>query len=216
MTPRTDVIGIDIDAGPADVRKLVDEHGYSRYPIYRGDLDHIIGVINTKDVLARLLPPEAVDVEPILRQPLFVPDSLPLAKLLRQFQQGRTHIAVVLDDFGGTAGIITLEDILEELVGEIQDEYDSEEARLVKHSETVAFADSSVWPGEANELLNSSLPEDDADTLAGLFMDAVGRLPDKNESVRIHDVKLTVLAKDENRILRLKLERIEGETEELR
>jgi len=207
MTPRTDVVGIDIDAGPANIAALVSEHGYSRYPVFRGNLDTVVGFINAKDVVAQGVSPHAVDVDGMLRQPIFVPDSLPLAKVLREFQKGKTHLAIVLDEFGGTAGIITLEDVLEELVGDIHDEYDSEEAPLVKHSDTVAYADGSVWPGEVNELLQSHLPEDDVDTLAGLFMDAAGRLPDKDEVVSIEDVRLTVLAKDENRILRLKLEK---------
>ena len=139
-----------------------------------------------------------------------MPDSIPLSKLLREFQAKKKHIAVVLDEYGGTAGIITLEDILEELVGEIQDEYDVEQPPLVKHSDTVAFAEGAVWPGAVNELMNSNLPEDKAETLAGLFIDHLGRLPEKDETATIADILFSVLEREGNRLLRLKLEKIAG------
>jgi putative hemolysin len=211
ITPRTDVVGINIEAAPLDIVNLVGDRGFSRYPVYRDTIDNVIGMINTKDILSKDMDPRNLDVSQILREPLFVPDSMPLSRLLKEFQKGKNHMAVVLDDFGGTAGIITLEDVLEELVGEIADEYDTKAAPLVKHSDTVAYADGSVWPGGVNELLGTDLPEDGVDTLAGLFMDAVGRLPENNESIRINGVRLTVLEKDENRILRLKLEKVSPE-----
>jgi putative hemolysin len=208
MTPRTDVIGMPIDIDPRKALQLIVEHGYSRYPIYESTIDRVVGVIYTKDILTRGVDPNRIDIEKLKRKPLFVPDSMPLARLLREFQKGRTHMAIVLDEFGGTAGIISLEDVLEELVGEIQDEYDFEVAPLVVHSESIAYANGSVWPGEVNELLGVNLPEDQADTLAGLFMETVGRMPQKHESIEIADTRLTVLAKDENRILRLKVEKV--------
>jgi len=208
ITPRTDVYAIDINAPWKDSLETIREQGYSRYPVFEGTVDNVIGVIYTKDLLAKGLEIEKADLKVILRKPLFVPDSMQLSFLLREFQKGKNHMAVVLDEYGGTAGIITLEDVLEELVGDIQDEYDTEAVPLVKHSDTVVYAAGTVWPGEVNDLLKSELPEDNVDTLAGLFMEAVGRLPEKHETVRIADVNLTVLAKDENRILRLKLEKV--------
>ena len=125
---------------------------------------------------------------------------------LNNFQKQKQHIAIVLDEFGGTAGIITLEDILEELVGEIQDEYDSERQPLVKHSDIIAFVEGNVWPGDVNELMNSHLPEDEAETLAGLVIDKLGRLPEKDEIITIADMNIIVLEKEGNRLVRLKLE----------
>jgi len=137
---------------------------------------------------------------------------MPLATLLRDFQRKKNQFAVVLDDFGGTAGIVTIEDILEELVGEIQDEDERGEVPLVRHSETVAFADGSVWPGAVNELMDSNLPEDRAETLAGLVIDHLGRLPSKDDTIIITDMKITILTTVENRLTRLKLERIASQT----
>jgi putative hemolysin len=209
LKPRPDVIAFDINARPEDILRTITEEGYSRYPIYEGTIDKVVGIIFTKDLIIRHVNLDKIVIADIIREPFFVPDSMPLSKLLREFQKGKNHMAVVLDEYGGTAGIITIEDILEELVGEIQDEYDDGEAApLVKHADNVAFADGSVWPGEVNELLGGHLPEDDVDTLAGLFIDTLGRLPEKLESIRIADIKMTILEKDENRILRLRLEKI--------
>ncbi len=207
MTPRTDVIAFDREADSADIMKVIREQGYSRYPVYHRTIDEVVGVIYSKDLLK--VDPEAADfsLDKLLRPPFFVPNSMPLPKLLKEFQRGKNHLAIVLDEYGGTDGIITLEDILEELVGEIQDEYDAEAAPLVKHSDVVAYANGAVWPGEVNELLGVRLPEEHFDTLAGLFIDAVGHVPEKHESVQIADARLTVLAKQDNRVLRLKVEK---------
>jgi len=211
VTPRPDVIGLAVDESSENVLKVIQEHGYSRYPIFEKTIDHVIGIIYTKDILTRGIDLNRIDLRRLMRRPYFVPDSIPLPKLLREFQKGNSHMVVVLDEFGGTAGIITLEDVLEELVGEIQDEYDAEAAPLVLHSEAVAYADSSVWPGEVNEMLNCHLPEDDVDTLAGLVMELAGRLPRTRESFTIADAKLTVLATDKNRILRFRIEKTDNE-----
>jgi len=208
MRPRADVIGFEKETPPVEIVETIIKHGYSRYPVYEGNIDKVIGVIYAKDLIGIDVTSKDFSLATMLRQPLFVPDSLPLAKLLKQFQKGKNHQAIVLDEFGGTFGIITLEDILEELVGEIQDEYDEEAAPVVKHSDILAYADGNVWPGEINELLNCNLPEETAETLAGLFMDTVGHLPEKHESIRIADARLTVLSKDENRVLRMKIEKM--------
>jgi len=209
MTPRPDVVAFEVKADPGVIIKTVSEHGYSRYPIYEDTIDNVVGVIYTKDLIRTNVDLNNIIMTDIIRKPLFVPDSMPLSRLLKEFQKGKNHMAVVLDEFGGTDGIITIEDILEELVGEIHDEYDANEiAPMVKHSDDVAFADGAVWPGEINEMFKSHLPEDDTDTLAGLFLEIVGRMPMKNESVEIADIRMTILEIDENRILRLKIEKI--------
>ena len=208
LTPRTDVVAIEIDADPKEILELIIDNEYSRYPIYEKDLDHIIGVLYTKDIIIHKLDPHLIILKDLVRKPLFVPDSMPLSQLLRLFQRKKRHIAIVLDEFGGTAGIITLEDILEELVGEIQDEYDVEQPPLVKHSDTVAYAEGSVWPGDINELMDSNLPEDKAETVAGLFIDHLGRLPEEDETATIGDMIVSVLEREDNRLSRLKLEKV--------
>jgi putative hemolysin len=213
MTPRTDVIGLSIDATSAQVLQTIVEEGYSRYPVYEGDLDKIIGFLYTKDIIHHKLNPDLITLKDIIRPPIFVPDSMPLNDLLSEIQRKKFHIAIVLDEFGGTAGIITLEDVIEELVGEIQDEYDEEKSPLVRHSETVAFADGTVWPGDINTLMETKLPEDDADTLAGLVIHHLGRLPDEDDDIVIDGVRITILEQEENRLTRLKIEKIHIQVE---
>ena len=207
MTPRPDVIAIERSTNPSDILHLILEEGYSRYPVYEETIDKVVGILHSKDLMARTVELDKITLDGLMRAPVFVPDSMPLPKLLREFQRGRNHMAVVLDEFGGTAGIITMEDVIEELVGEIQDEYDTEPAPIVKHSGSLVFADGDVWPGDVNELIDSRLPEDQHDTLAGLIMATLGRLPHKHEVVEIADARVTVLAKSGNRILRLKVEK---------
>ncbi len=208
LTPRPDVVAIEKSFSPQKILGIIKENGYSRYPVYEKSIDHVIGIIYTKDLIVEGIELEHLKLSQLIREPVFVPDSMPLQRLLKEFQKGKNHLAIVLDEYGGTAGVITLEDVLEELVGEIQDEYDTEAAPLVKHSETTAFANGDVWPGDVNEMLETHLPEDDIDTLVGLLMETTGRLPEKDESIQVADVRITILVKDENRILRLRLDKV--------
>ncbi len=214
MTPRPDVIALERSLDSNEILRIVREQEYSRYPVCEDTIDHVVGIIHTKDLLEPQVDLNRIDLGTLVRPALFVPDSMPLPKLLKEFQRGRNHMAIVLDEYGGTAGIITIEDILEELVGEIQDEYDTEPAPLVRQSDTILFADGDVWPGDANEVIDCHLPEDEHDTLAGLIMKTLGRLPDKYESVDIADTRLTVLAKSENRIIRIKVQKVVHESRE--
>ena len=216
MKPRPDIAAIDIEASAEETAHVIIDNGYSRYPVFQSSIDTVIGVIYTKDLIKEQIDLIHIDLKTLMRPPLFVPDSMPVTRLLRDFQSGKNHLAIVLDEYGGTAGIITLEDILEELVGEIQDEYDSEAPPVVRISDTIVYARGDVWPGEINEQLGTTLPEDQSDTLAGLFVDESGRMPDKYQAVTVADARMTILAKDKHRILRLKIEKIarEGNVEE--
>ncbi|MDF1544763.1 MAG: hemolysin family protein [bacterium] len=207
MTPRVDVIGIEINAKPGEIIDTVAEYEYSRYPIYEKSLDNIVGVMFSKDIIIQRLSPELIILKDLCHDPMFVPDSLPLPKLLDDFKRKKKHMAIVLDEHGGTGGIVTMEDVLEELVGEIRDEYDVEQAPLVRHSETVAFADGDVWVKAINELMDSHLPEDMSENIAGLVMQQLGRLPGKAEKVMIGDIEVSAIERDEKRLLRLRLEK---------
>ena len=213
MTPRTEVVGINLNAPHETITRTIVEEGYSRFPIFEGNLDRIVGILYTKDLILQQTDPELIILSDMIRKPMFVPDSMPLSKLLDEFQRKKNHMAIVLDEFGGTAGIITLEDILEELVGEIQDEYDEEQPPLVKHSDTVAYADGAVWPGDINDLLKSRLPEDEAETLAGLVIHRLGHIPEQDEHAVIADLHITVLERQENRLIRLKLEKTQPDND---
>lgn len=214
MTPRPDVVALNVNTEVKDIIETIVETGYSRYPIFESNIDQIIGVLYTKDIIIHKLNPNLIILKDMLRKPIYVPDSMPLSNLLNIFQKKKKHLAIVLDEFGGTAGIITLEDILEELVGEIQDEYDTESPPLVKHSTNIAYAEGAVWPGDINDMIDSHLPEDEADTIAGLVIDELGLIPIKDTKVTIADTEITILEVGENRLLRLKIEKIIDDNEE--
>jgi len=210
MTPRTDLIAIDASLPADDAISFVIKHGFTRYPVYEHSIDNVVGVLYAKDLILDKRSGARGGLRDICRKPVFVPDSMPLSKLLWDFQRKKNRMAIVLDEFGGTAGIIALHDVLEELVGEIQNEDEYASAELVKHSEKVAFADGSVWPGAINELMNSGLPEDKAETVAGLVLDHLGRFPRKDEAVQIGDMRITVVKRVGHRLARVKLEKVEA------
>lgn len=207
MTPRTDVVGIEANTPPDKIIDTIIEYGHSRYPVYNRTIDNVVGVLFTKDLVHHKLNPQLIILKDLIRMAIFVPDSMPLSKLLQDFRRKKNQLAVVLDEFGGTAGIVTLEDILEELVGEIQDEDDTKAPPLVKHSDTIIYVDGLVWPGAINELMNSRLPEDRAETIAGLVIDHLGRLPVKDETIVIADMRIVILEQEHTRLTRLKLEK---------
>ncbi|UCD17547.1 MAG: HlyC/CorC family transporter [Candidatus Zixiibacteriota bacterium] len=210
MTPRTEIIGVNIESSREKILQIVTEYGFSRYPVYRGTLDQIVGIIYTKDIIKIQQHSELFAIGDIIRKPLFVPDSMLLNVLLRLFQQKRVHAAVVLDEFGGTAGMITLEDLLEEIVGEIQDEHDTSESEFVPKTKNIAFAAGSLRVDELNDQFDTDLPEGGADTLGGLIFETLGRLPAKGEEITIGSVKLGILEIEGNRLRRLRVEKLQA------
>lgn len=207
MTPRVDIVAIQTDWPQQKIFETMTKTGYSRYPVYDDTLDQIQGVVYTKDLISVMTLGEVIILKDIIRKPLFVPDSMLLTTLLRRFQKRKKHIAIVLDEFGGTAGLITLEDILEEIVGEIQDEHDQDQPEFVAHSDKVAFAAATFRVDELNEAFNVNLPLDVSDTLGGLMVEEFGRIPGLSEQVDIHDLKFTVLEMEGSRIKRLRVEK---------
>jgi len=207
MTPRVDMIAIQTDWPQKKIIEIMTKTGYSRYPVYENSIDQIQGVVYTKDLISLMTLGEVIILKDIVRKPLFVPDSMPLTTLLRRIQKRKKHIAIVLDEFGGTAGLITLEDILEEIVGEIQDEHDQEQPEFVAHSDKVAFAAATFRVDELNEAFNVSLPLDVSDTLGGLMVEEFGRIPGLSDQTEIKGLKFTVLEMEGSRIKRLRIEK---------
>jgi putative hemolysin len=203
MTPRTDIIGIDTNDDSDKILRTVAAHGFSRYPVYENTLDKVIGILHTKDLIRIMQHSTPIAVNDIIRKTLFVPDSMKLSVLLKVFQQKRVHAAIVLDEYGGTAGLITLEDLLEEIVGEIQDEFDSEQRQFVKKTENLAFVAGSLRVDELNDRFQTRLPTDRADTVAGLVFEMLGRPAAKGEEVVAGSIRFKVLEIEGNRVKRL-------------
>ena len=210
MTSRQDIIDLDIRCSYEDVLKCIVDNNYSRIPVYQDNKDNIRGVLYIKDLLPHLSKPANFRWQSLIRPPYFVPETKKIDDLLREFQENKVHIAIVVDEFGGTSGIVTLEDILEEIVGEINDEYDEEE-----HNYTKLDANSYIFEGKT--LLNDftkilNLPDDefddvegDADSLAGLLLEIKGDFPAVHEILKYKRYSFDVLEIDERRISKVKV-----------
>ncbi|RMF80235.1 MAG: HlyC/CorC family transporter, partial [Planctomycetota bacterium] len=188
MTPRTDIVALPIDASPEQIRQTIVEAGHSRVPVYEGSLDNIVGVLYAKDLLRR----RGADwnVRDLMRTVPFVPETKPLDELLRELRQGRVHIAIVVDEYGGTAGLVTIEDILEELVGEIDDEYDRETAPvLARVDDNTLEVDARVRVDEINEELDIEIPENGSyETIGGFVFTRLGRIPTAGDALDVDNV----------------------------
>ena len=215
MTPRVDVVDLDIRTPFPDVIKCIVENNYSRIPVYQGTADNIKGVLYIKDLLPHLQKPATFKWQNLIRPPYFVPETKMIDDLLRDFQQNKVHIAIVVDEFGGTSGIVTMEDIIEEIVGEIDDEYDDEE-------KTYHRLNQNTYVFQAKTLLTdfyriTGLDDDffddvegDADTLAGLLLELKGEFPVLHERITYRNLTFEVMELDERRIVSIKV--INGKT----
>lgn len=207
MVPRTKISGMDVDTEKADLLELLITEGYSRMPVYQDSVDKIIGVVHAKDILPLLARNIEFELKDIIRKPYFIPETKKINDLMAELQQKRMQIAIVLDEFGGTAGMVTLEDIVEELVGEIQDEFDEEKPIVDKVSdrEFIVNAVASIY--DVNSHLPHDLPEDgDFDTVSGWVSGIFGKIPEVGEQKEADGYNITVLKKSDQNIESVKLE----------
>jgi CBS domain containing-hemolysin-like protein len=210
MVPRVDIISLPLTAGVEDVIRILKEEGHSRLPIYRDNLDNIAGIIHVKDLLPYLQNGQVkVELAAVLRQAHFVPEGKKIDDLLRQFQREKFHMAIVVDEYGGTAGLVTLEDVLEEIVGEIQDEYDTETPLFQKLDNDTFLADARINIWEVNEILGDRLipEEEDYETLGGFIFSLTGNLPRPKESFDYGDLHFVVEELSGKRIGKIRIER---------
>lgn len=207
MVPRTKISGIELNTSKEEVVETIIGEGYSRMPVYDEIIDKIIGIIHAKDVLPLLAGHKEWALSDIIRKPYFVPETKKINDLLSELQQKRIQIAIVIDEFGGTAGMVTLEDIVEEIVGEIQDEYDEEKPTVEKISENEFIINAYATVYDVNEHLPHDLPEDeDFDTVGGLVSHAFGKIPEVGDSEECYGYLFTILKKTEQNIETIKLE----------
>ena len=207
MVPRNKISAVEINCPVADFLEKITAEGYSRIPIFDDNIDQIIGIIHTKDILPIISKGKELVLKSIIRKPYFIPETKKINDLMAEFQQKRIQLAIVLDEFGETAGMVTLEDIMEELVGEIQDEYDEEIPVVEKISETEYMVDASANIIDVNELLPSELPEsNDYDTVAGMVSDLFDRIPDVGEHMEFEGYNFIIMKKTQQNIEYVKLE----------
>lgn len=191
MTPRTDMYAIDINKNLREMLDEIDEFKYSRIPVYNESIDDIEGILFVKDILKPLKDNEEIDIRKITRDPYFVPESKDIDELFKEMQQNKVQMAIVIDEYGGTAGLITMEDIIEELVGNIFDEYDEEELDIKKIDENTYIVNGMITSYELKKIFDVELPEGDYETLSGYLLDKLGRIPEEEEHPVIEDENLT-------------------------
>lgn len=191
MTPRTDMYAIDINKNLREMLDEIDEFKYSRIPVYNESIDDIEGVLFVKDILKPLKDNEEIDIRKIMREPYFIPESKDIDELFKEMQQNKVQMAIVIDEYGGTAGLITMEDIIEELVGNIFDEYDEEELDIKKIDENTYIVNGMITSYELKKIFDVELPEGDYETLSGYLLDKLGRIPEEDEHPVIEDENLT-------------------------
>ena len=207
MVPRTKISGIELNTEKEELLEMLISEGYSRLPVYDEVIDKIVGIVHAKDILPLLARGEEIVLKDIIRKPYFIPETKKINDLMAELQQKRIQIAIVSDEFGGTAGMVTLEDIVEELVGEIQDEYDEEKpiVEVVNEREFIVNALAPIY--DVNEHLPHDLPEDgDFDTVSGWLGHVFGKIPDVGEQKESNGYNITVLKKSDQNIESVKLE----------
>jgi len=218
MTHRTDICAVSESATIEDVTSVAAEEGFSRLPVYREDIDAIAGICYAKDFLPYVGKPvpSFIHLRDMLRPAYFIPESKKCSQLFREFQERRIQIAVVVDEYGGTAGLITLEDLIESILGNIQDEYDNEAEEIFRVSENEFTVDGTTSIDEISDLTGVELPEGDYDTIAGLVTDLLGRIPKEGEhpSVQVKNLDITVLSVEDQRLSRLLIVRGEPAEED--
>ena len=211
MTHRTDVAGIEVESSLEEVKKILLEEQFTRFPVYEDSIDHIVGTIHLKDIMRFMdTDQKSFSLKKIMRKPYFVPDSKHLDELFFELQKNRTHFAIVIDEYGGTAGIVTIEDLIEEILGDIEDEYDEEENEFVKLNANTYDVSGSIELDELDEnaALNLSKEDlEDYDTLSGLLIAQLGRIPNEKEVIELtyNNIRFKILKVEDKVINRVRV-----------
>ena len=209
MTARPEIVALEMHASLAEVKTTLEESGHSRLPVYDGTLDHVVGILYARDLLKHVgQPPEQFNIREVIRPAVFVPEIKPLRDLLREFRQQKVHIAIVADEYGGTAGLVTIEDILEELVGEISDEHEPIEPSMFrKVDERTIDVDARIYIADFNRLAELNVPEDAGyETLGGFISVTMGRIPPEGTSFDHEGVRYTVTSAEPQKVNRVRVE----------
>ncbi len=212
MIPRALMGVLQADTPPQDFLPTVIETAHSRFPVVDGDRDKVVGIVMAKDLLRLFDSKHAIGLNDIMRPAMIVPESKRLYTLLREFQNKRAHMAIVADEYGGTAGLVTIEDVLEQIVGEIEDEhdYDDDEFAILERSDQVAIVKASVPIEDFNQAFGTAFPDDEFDTLAGLLLSRFGHMPNRGESIEFDGFRFHIMRADMRRIRLVKVIRLSG------
>jgi CBS domain containing-hemolysin-like protein len=206
MVPRTEMISCDRDSTLREVLDTIIESGHSRVPIFAGTHDNIVGFIYAKDLLKHWgEDPASTTIEKMIRPPYYIPESKKIESLLQDFRTERVHIAIVVDEYGGTSGLVTIEDLLEEIVGEIQDEYDLEEDQLVEEPDGSVLVDASLPLDELEEHFDMEIPREKFDTVGGYVTHLLNEVPDAGDDIVDGELHMTVVDSDDRRVHKVRI-----------
>ncbi len=209
MVPRTEVVAVDLTTPREKLIKIVTEEGYSRLPVFKGTIDNVVGIIYTKDLISLLEHRDLIVLEDIIRPAYLVPSSIRISVLMRELQEQKLHMAIVLDEFGGTQGIITMEDILEEIVGEIHDEYDEVLKDVEQSADGSAIVNARISIGTFNEKFGAEIPEDpEYETLNGFLYKISGNIPELHDEIAYGNLLFTVMKKSQRRIRQIRVRKM--------
>jgi len=205
MVPRTDTVFLSSSASKEELLACICESEHSRFPVYKDTVDNVIGILHVKDALNALVNNKSFDIQELVRKPFFVPVSKKIDDLLRELKRKKIHIAVVVDEYGGVSGIVSMEDIIEEIIGDIQDEFDQETEDLIQLGEGIWQCDARVNLEFLAEETGLELPIDDFDTLGGFVFDLFGKIPVKNEKICYKDYEFIIHEMDGHKINSIKI-----------
>jgi CBS domain containing-hemolysin-like protein len=205
MVPRIDTVFIPLDATREELLDRITASDHSRFPVYEGTIDHVVGILHVKDILKALVRGEDLSIANLLRKPFFVPGSKHINDLLAELRRRRVHIAVVVDEYGGVSGIICMEDIIEEIIGDIQDEFDNETEDILKLGEGTYLCDARVNLEDLREETGLDLPANDFDTLGGFVFDLFGKIPVKYEKAVFRGADFIIQDMDGHKINTVKI-----------
>jgi CBS domain containing-hemolysin-like protein len=209
MIPRTEIIAVEADTPLSEIIGLISESTYTKFPVFEDSMDQILGIVHVKDLLSAMQSTDCTNctARSLAREPIYVPETISVSALLRQFRDNRQHIAIVMDEYGGTAGLVTLEDLLEEIVGEVSDPFDIDIPEIQAQPDGSVLIDGLALIEVVNEQLNLTLEDPDYDTIAGYMLGKLGRIPRRNDVIEADDVYMRVEEMDGMRISRLSLRR---------
>lgn len=209
MTPRTDIIAVDVDATIDEILEVIVEENFSRIPVYENSIDNIIGLLYVKDLFALIKKSTEWEIclRDLIRPAYFVPEYKKIDELFKEMQKSKTHIAIVIDEYGGTAGLITIEDLLEEIVGNIFDEYDDVVLEYEQLDENTYLVNGMLSISEINDLMHLDMPEEEFDTISGMILSLSGKMPEVGDEVQFDDIALRVEEVDDKRISKIKIQK---------
>jgi CBS domain containing-hemolysin-like protein len=207
MVPRTDAVFANTEAKIGDIVQLIIQSGHSRIPIYQDNIDNVIGTVHAKDLLSHYAMGD-LEVQSIVRPPYFIPETKKISEVLKDLRDNKSHLAIVIDEYGGTAGILTLEDIIEEIIGDVMDEYDAEEKLIVEHEDGSITVNARLDVEELEDYLNVELPEGKFESVGGFVISLLGKVPSINERLAYNDLEMVIEAANSRKIEKIRIRKI--------